>query len=63
MTNNAKLITPNEASKIIGVTIQCLAFWRSNKKGPPYAKLEGKIMYDKEKLNNWIEFRSHKFDL
>ena len=52
-----KLITPTEASKILGVTEETLSVWRCTKRYPlPYVKIGGKVMYQEEDLKKFITF-------
>ncbi len=36
---------------------QTLAHWRSERRGPPYIKACGRILYRGDDLNEWIESR------
>ncbi len=39
-----RLLTPEEVSNLIGVPVSTLAQWRSQRRGPPYIKLEGRLV-------------------
>jgi excisionase family DNA binding protein len=39
-----KLLTPREAAELLGVPGSTLAHWRSERRGPPYIKLEGRLV-------------------
>ena len=44
-----------DAAKLFGVTKNCLARWRSQKAGPSYYRLAGRIYYKREDLEAFIE--------
>ena len=39
-----RLLTPKEASQLLGIPDGTLAQWRSQKRGPQYIKLEGRLV-------------------
>jgi len=50
-----KLLTPREAAEILGVPEGTLAQWRSQRRGPPYIKLEGRLVrYRTSDLEEWV---------
>lgn len=53
------LMTTEEASAYTGVSAGTLAGWRYNKKGPPFVKLGGKILYRQREVDEWIDACLH----
>jgi len=52
---NEKLLTPDEASDLLGVSRETLRHWRRTGYGPPAAKSdERKIRYPEGPLKAWI---------
>lgn len=52
--NEKKYINPKEFELLYSIGIDAQSIWRS-KKIIPYIKLGGKkILYDREKIENWI---------
>jgi len=39
-----QLLSPPQAAKFLGVSMDTLAQWRSQRRGPPYIKLEGRLV-------------------
>jgi hypothetical protein len=52
------LLTKDEVSALLQVTVATLALWRSKKKGPPYVRLGTRVFYVLEGLQNWIDGKS-----
>lgn len=51
-----RLLNPTETAELLGVTLNTLRAWRSNKKGPTYVRLDGFfIRYSPSDLQNWLE--------
>jgi len=42
--NNNSLLTPREAAEFLSLPESTLAQWRSQRRGPPYIKLEGRLV-------------------
>lgn len=40
----ARLLTPKEAGEFLGIPEGTLAQWRSQRRGPPFVKLEGRLV-------------------
>jgi len=38
------LLTPQETAQILGVSMGTLAQWRSQRRGPPFVKIEGRLV-------------------
>src|ERR1019366_367209 len=49
-----RLLKPDEAGAIIGVSPKTLANWRSSDWGPPWSRVGG-IRYQPRKLSEWVE--------
>ena len=43
-SDKARLLTPAQTAEFLGVTLHTLAEWRSQRRGPPYVKLEGRLV-------------------
>lgn len=57
--NLHKLLLPDEAASILGVTTGTLAVWRSSRRySLPYIKSGGKVMYRPEDLAAFIKSRT-----
>ena len=41
---SARLLTPRQAAELLGVPESTLAQWRSQRRGPPYVKLESRLI-------------------
>lgn len=55
-----KLISPKELAEYLGISINSLAVWRTNKTYPiPYIKVGGKIRYDLDDINQWLNNRKN----
>lgn len=53
MTNNPEYLTPQEVAQRIRVKEGTLAQWRMRKIGIDYIKMEGKILYNKEDVEEY----------
>jgi excisionase family DNA binding protein len=52
------LLTPDEAAEWLSVSAETLAQWRSQRRGPPYVKLEGRLVrYRIVELEAYLEER------
>ncbi|MDI5964826.1 helix-turn-helix domain-containing protein [Streptantibioticus silvisoli] len=51
-------VTPQEASRLVKVTVQTLANWRARKTGPAYKKISpgraGRVRYSRQTVLAWI---------
>lgn len=56
-----KLITDKEASSRYGYSQEWFRKRRYQKKKPPYYKIEGKIYYDIEELDQWFKEKLCKY--
>jgi hypothetical protein len=50
-----KYLDDRETSSVIRAKTQTLANWRHLKKGPPYIKAGGKVLYRLSDLKAWLE--------
>src|SRR4051812_32030213 len=48
-------VPAEEAAKVFGVTKGCLAKWRSERGGPAYYRVAGRIYYRRDDLEAFIE--------
>ena len=51
------MLTVTEAANFLRIAKQTMAQWRTNKTGPPYHKIGGKVIYSFRDLNEWVESR------
>jgi len=49
------LLSEQQVAEIIHAKKQTLRAWRVRRKGPPYYKLNGRILYDRKDVEGWIE--------
>jgi hypothetical protein len=58
MTNQQELLTPEEVSGILKITVGTLENWRQKNYGPAFLKLGGKprspVRYRRQDVENWI---------
>ena len=48
-------LTQAQTARFLGTPVATLTKWRFRRKGPPYIKLEGKVVYGKDDLEAWIK--------
>ena len=64
MFDKSGLLTPREASEALGIPEGTLAQWRSQRRGPPYIKLEGRLVrYRVSDLESYLTQHSVQTDL
>jgi excisionase family DNA binding protein len=52
------LLTPDEAADFLSLSTETLAQWRSQRRGPNYIKLEGRLVrYRTAELERYLEER------
>jgi len=56
--SSKKFFNTEEAAAFLGVKPCTLEAWRCRKRGPRYAKLGSRVMYDQQELENWFVSRS-----
>ena len=55
MSVSESLLTPKQAGEYLGVPEATLAQWRSQRRGPPYIKLELRLVrYRRADLEGWL---------
>lgn len=53
------LLTPEEAADFLSISAETLAQWRSQRRGPPYIKLEGRLVrYSQSALDSYLGKRN-----
>jgi excisionase family DNA binding protein len=58
------LLTPAKAAEFLGVPTGTLAQWRSQRRGPPYIKLEGRLVrYRHSDLEKYLSQRAVETNL
>src|ERR1035437_1343225 len=55
LTVRENLLSPEELAHTLEVAETTLADWRSQKKGPPYAKIGRNIWYPRDRVERWIK--------
>jgi hypothetical protein len=60
-TNCENRLSAKEAAQYLDRAKKTLAQWRYKMIGPPYAKVEEKIYYDKRILDQWLKSRTKIF--
>lgn len=53
-----KTMNTADAAWLLGVKPSTLNCWRSQRKGPPYIKVGGRILYDEADLDAWLKQRT-----
>jgi excisionase family DNA binding protein len=54
-THSELLLTPKEAAEFLGIPLGTLAQWRSQRRGPPYIKLEDRLVrYRRSDLEEYL---------
>jgi len=54
-THSELLLTPKEAAEFLGIPLGTLAQWRSQRRGPPYIKLEERLVrYRRSDLEKYL---------
>jgi hypothetical protein len=48
-------LAEEQAAEIVQAKKQTLRAWRVRRKGPPFYKLNGRVLYKREDLEAWIE--------
>jgi excisionase family DNA binding protein len=58
VTRSELLLTPKEAAEFLGIPLGTLAQWRSQRRGPPYIKLEERLVrYRRSDLEEYLAGR------
>jgi hypothetical protein len=47
------LLTAAEAAALLGLSPTTLATWRCLHKGPPYLKIDGRVVYQRDDITSW----------
>lgn len=55
---SSRLLTPAQAAEVLGIPEGTLAQWRSQRRGPPFVKLEGRLVrYRSTDMEKYISAR------
>lgn len=54
MVGNPEVLDPKAAASAMGLTVQTLARWRHEKKGPRYLKLGGAVRYTRAAIDTFL---------
>ncbi len=58
-TTGGRLLTPEEVAHLLGLSVETLAQWRSQRKGIPFVKLSRNVVrYLQVDLDSWIAERT-----
>lgn len=49
-----QLLKPAEVASILSVSESTLEAWRAQGKGPPWAKVEGRIRYEEARVREYV---------
>lgn len=49
------LLSCAETAKLLKVHTQTLRVWRSKETGPPYTRIQGRVMYPRSWLSAWLK--------
>lgn len=52
--NQAPVVNDREAARFLGLAPQTLRNWRTNRRGPKYVRLGGRIVYRLADLNEFL---------
>ncbi|TDK26174.1 DNA-binding protein [Luteimonas aestuarii] len=52
--DNVDLVDTATASKILKRSEKTLIRWRRLRRGPPYVRIEDRVLYDRQRINGWI---------
>jgi predicted DNA-binding transcriptional regulator AlpA len=55
MTHEKRMLNPEEASEYVGLAAGTLANMRTRGDGPKFRKIAGRIRYDRQDIDIWIE--------
>lgn len=56
----AELLTTQQVAGILGLTKWTLAYWRTQRQGPPFMLISrGCIRYSRTELESWLKARVH----
>jgi predicted DNA-binding transcriptional regulator AlpA len=62
-TSSSKLLTAEEVAEITGLSVETLAQWRSQKRGPQFLKISRNfIRYWQDDLDEWLSERIVRTD-
>jgi len=55
ITQPPQMLTENAVAQLTGLSKGTLRTWRCRRKGPPFRKLGGRVVYDAADVTAWIE--------
>ena len=58
----SELVSEKTLSKLLEISEHTLRFWRRNNKGPKYIKLEGRVRYHRDDVNQGFQSDKEKAD-
>jgi predicted DNA-binding transcriptional regulator AlpA len=60
---DSRLLTPEDVAVLTGLSVETLAQWRSQKRGPPYVKISRNcVRYRQSDLDGWLSERIVRTD-
>ncbi len=48
-------LSPRQVSQLTGIAVKTLEAWRGVRKGPPYYKLGGRVLYKLQDVRDYVE--------
>lgn len=61
-TISKRYMTASEAAKFVGITEQALANQRHERRGFPYIRMGGRVMYDMDDITKFMDARKISFE-
>ena len=58
MTLQVAKLTTNELATELKRAPETLVRWRRLRMGPPYLRIQGRVLYDREALDKWLQAQS-----
>ncbi len=58
MTLQGAKLTTNELATELKRAPETLVRWRRLRMGPPYLRIQGRVLYDREALDKWLQAQS-----
>lgn len=58
MTLQSEKLTTNELATELKRAPETLVRWRRLRMGPPYLRIQGRVLYDRESIDKWLQDNS-----
>lgn len=53
--SSKNLMTTNELASSLNRATETIVRWRREKKGPPYIRMQGRVLYDRVAVEKWLK--------